>query len=701
MAKQLRGPHNAVRTQDRRRGRKLRHFALIAFAVITGACARLPEGTARAPTDPARSVIYHNGTVLTMDAALPAAEAIATRGETIEAVGTEEQILALAGPQTVLVDLEGRTLMPGFVDAHTHILNDHRSEGMSLDEAQSLALRNGITSLGNLYVDEDFLQEMQDFESAGFLRVRSSLYLVATGPCGEVYGDWWKQYPPTRSPGEMLRIGGIKIFTDGGSCGKVALSFELEPGWGEGDLWLSQEELNELVAEVQAAGYQAAVHAIGDRAVEQALNAIELALDGQPNTYRHRMEHVSVIRPEQLPRFGELGVIPVLSGQYPNCVPFGPPIPEGYREWEWPWRALREINPGLPIAWHSDVPFLSDDPFDHLLGFVTRTEVQGRAVCPPEDWLRDDTLPVEEALAIMTLQSAYALGRDEEVGSLVPGKLADLIVLTANPLTAQINRLGDIQVLLTVVGGQTEYCRPAVAELCPGFANRNPAPLPDTRPPVFVRWLVAVLLAALPPAGLMLGRRDRWAIGVRRLGGASGVIAGGIWLVILFNERWIDDSIILLFLLPPFLMALGVAGIAAGARPGKLGWLGLALAMLGAITISEGSVVGDWFQSDAGWGMFLFGLLAHAMGLFLVGLANLQGRMLPWFNALPILIGLLGGPVPLGLSFILPESSDFPFQLLLIALGGGWVMVGGILLLASRAAIAAEIGRDTGHEPIA
>ena len=109
----------------------------------------------------------------------------------------------------------------------------------------------------------------------------------------------------------MLRVNGIKIFTDGGSCGRPALSFEVRNGDGLGDLWLTQTELNEAVTEAQAQSYQVAIHAIGDRAVDQAQNAIAFALDGQPNKPRHRMEHISVLTPEMVKRFGELDIVAV------------------------------------------------------------------------------------------------------------------------------------------------------------------------------------------------------------------------------------------------------------------------------------------------------------------------------------------------------------------------------------------------------
>ncbi len=667
---------------------------VLPILLLLGACARNPAGEPLEPIDPGRLTIYHNGNILTMEKGWPTAQAIAIRGELIQAVGSSEEILALTEQGSTVIDLSGRTLMPGFVDAHTHILNDHRTLGISLDEAQSRALKNGITTLGTLYVDPGFLREIQRFAESGFLRVRTGLYLVHTDPCGGVLGDWWREHPPTRTPGEMLRVNGVKIFTDGGSCGKVALSFELEPGWGTGDLWFTQEELDEMVARVHGAGYQAAVHAIGDRAVVQALNAIEAALDGGPNTHRHRMEHVSVIPLDQVTRFGDLGVIPVLNGQFPGCTPFGPPIPEGYREMEWPWRLLRESNPDLHIAWHSDVPFLSENPFVHLLGFVTRIDIAGRAVCPPHEWLRDDTLTVEQALSIMTIQSAYALFRDEEVGSLVPGKYADLIVLANNPLESEPDRLANNRVLLTVVGGRVAYCWPAEADLCPGSTNRTPVPLPDTRPPVFVRWLVALLLAGLPLAAMTIrGRHARW---IRPLGGWAGIAAGVIWLAFLLAIDRLDEAWLVVFMLPPFLMALGSAGLAVRFRGGRLAGLGLWTALLGAITLAEAVVVTDWFRNDLGWGLFIWGILSHTIGLFLFGLARLRaGAGLLW-RLLPVVVGLLGGPVPFGLSFLLPESSDLPFLMLFGALGAGWLLLGWQVLVSqpeSRPAARLGAGR--------
>jgi predicted amidohydrolase YtcJ len=293
--------------------------------------------------------------------------------------------------------------------------------------------------------------------------------------CGDVVGDWYRDYAPTREPGEMLRIGGVKIFGDGGSCNAPAVSFQYPNDVGHGDLYFAQEELNQVVADVQARGHQAAIHALGDRAIEQAQVAIAAALEGQPNSLRHRIEHNAVLRPDMMVRYSETGIIPVIFGNFPTCVKLGGSskfryaIPVEYQTWEWPWRELLDANPGLPIAWHGDDPPLPPlDPIIDLYGFVTRREIaEDGSICEPPDWLAANTITVEEALRLMTMGSAYALFRDEEVGSLAPGKLADLIVLSENRVTVNPDRVKDIEVLMTMVGGRVEYCAGGHETLCP------------------------------------------------------------------------------------------------------------------------------------------------------------------------------------------------------------------------------------------
>jgi predicted amidohydrolase YtcJ len=423
-------------------------------------------------------LIFYNGTVLTMEGESWDAQAVAVRGDKIMAVGSDAEVIALQGPGTQVIDLDGRTLMPGFVDAHTHIFNDAWYWEMDMEGTQQLALQNGITTLANMYVPPEFVEEMRAFEREGKLIIRTSLYLIYDDACGVVYGDWYMAHPPTRGFGEKLRIGGVKIFSDGGVCGMPALSFDYPEDWGggQGDLWLSQAELNQAVAQAHNAGYQVAIHAIGDRAVETVQNAIEFALAGQPNTLRHRIEHNVIVRPELRTRYGEIGIVPAIFGWPPTCAElagesWGAIVGPERLSWLRNYRALLDANPGLHVTWHGDDPWVGPiSPILELYGLVTRKEIaeDGVTICEPPDWLAATALTVEEALPLMTIDAAYAIFREDEVGSLKAGKLADLIILSDNPLTVDPDAIKDIELLMTMVGSRVEYCVPGQEALCPG-----------------------------------------------------------------------------------------------------------------------------------------------------------------------------------------------------------------------------------------
>ena len=415
---------------------------------------------------------------------MPVVEALAVRGENIVAVGTNEDMLALGRPETSVIDLGGKTLLPGFVDSHNHLFNDAEGlMGLTLEEAQDLALRRGITAIADMFVNDEFLEQMRIFEAEGGLRIRTSLYLTHTDNCGNNWGDWYRDQPPVRDPQQVLRIPGIKIFADGGSCREPAYSFSL-PEWAveeslQGDLFFSEEELSSMVADAQEAGYQVAIHAIGDRAIETALNALERALAGQPNTYRHRMEHNSMIRPDLVPRYGELGIIPSVWGQSYTCWildegEVGPrgeithPYGEAVQPWTNPVRSLIDANPGLRIAWQSDLPWVGEGPISDLYSLVTRKEIRddGVTVCDPPDWLAAEAITVEEALRLMTINAAYSIFMEEKIGSLKPGKYADLVVLSDNPLIVDPDSLIGLEVVATVIGGRVEYCSRSHGGFC-------------------------------------------------------------------------------------------------------------------------------------------------------------------------------------------------------------------------------------------
>ena len=403
-----------------------------------------------------------------MEKSLPLAQAVAVRGKLIQAVGSDKEILALQGSDTVVIDLQGKTLMPGFIDTHRH--TEDRNQTNFVDD-QQLLVQNGITSTAYLYVDDGILSTLKAMDNSGQLRARTSLYLVYATACGKVVGNWYRNYPPTNEPGEMLRIAGVKVYADGGSCEYPATSFD-RPNVGQGNLWFTQDELNTIVSDIDTAGYQIAIHAIGDRAVKEALNAIESTLDGQPNTLRHRIEHNTTVSPDSYPRYQKIGVVSTVIGNVWSCneVFFSKtivPDPPEYQDWNFPYRAMLDASPEAHFAWHTDYPWASPNPLSHLYSLVTQNEIAGDlSECADPSWVGNKTLTLDEALSMMTIGGAYAMFRDEEVGSLLPGKYADLIILSGDPKT-DLNEIKNLQVWMTMVGGHVEWCATGHKEYCP------------------------------------------------------------------------------------------------------------------------------------------------------------------------------------------------------------------------------------------
>lgn len=131
------------------------------------------------------------------------------------------------------------------------------------------------------------------------------------------------------------------------------------------------------------------------------------------------------------------------------------------------------------FAWHTDYPWASINPLFHLHSLVTPYEIAGDLTeCPDPSWMGNKTLTLDEALPMMTIEGAYAMFRDEEVGSLIPGKFADMIILSGNP-TADLNAIRNIKVWMTMVGGQVRWCAPGHEELCPGSVVTNGSPVSD------------------------------------------------------------------------------------------------------------------------------------------------------------------------------------------------------------------------------
>jgi predicted amidohydrolase YtcJ len=256
-----------------------------------------------------------------------------------------------------------------------------------------------------------------------------------------------------------LRFGAIKLVADGSLIGRTAAVSEPfldDPASDNlGILTIPPDELDELIWRGHTRGWQMAVHAIGDRAIEAALNGFERAMVrlARPDP-RHRIEHCGVLRPDLIARIRDLGVVPVSQPAF--ITEFG----DGFLrhlgrdrcQLTYPLRAL--LDEGIPVAGSSDSPVSSYQPLFGIQAAVMETTADG------DPFALKERLTVEEAIRMYTSNAAYASFDEAEKGTLEVGKLADLVVLARNPTTVPVESIASIPVLATVVGGEIAYERP-------------------------------------------------------------------------------------------------------------------------------------------------------------------------------------------------------------------------------------------------
>ena len=256
----------------------------------------------------------------------------------------------------------------------------------------------------------------------------------------------------------------VKIWADGGMSSRTAAihgTYPVPPH-GSGILFFTRDELTAMIREFDAHGFQVAVHAQGDRAIETVLDAYAAVLAGTGpagspsaagpgrNPRRHRIEHGGAMYPPLTARAAELGIVIVSQPGFLSALGdgFAAAFP-GRGDQLYAFGSWRQA--GLTVAGSSDAPVISAAPLLGLRDAVTRRTAGGQVLGPGE------RLTAREALALYTTQAAAAMHREDEIGSLEPGKLADFVVLADNPLAAAPERIADIPVLATVVDGTPTY----------------------------------------------------------------------------------------------------------------------------------------------------------------------------------------------------------------------------------------------------
>jgi predicted amidohydrolase YtcJ len=266
-----------------------------------------------------------------------------------------------------------------------------------------------------------------------------------------------------------LRASAVKIFADGVFENRTAsmlapyLDGDGRPTGNQGIGMLAAAELAAVVTALDGEGFDVHVHAIGDRAVRDTLDAFQAAAaaNGRRDA-RHQIAHLQFVHPDDRPRFRRLGVV-ANAQPYWSCLdgymreltlPFLDPERAG---WQYPWASLRRA--GAVLAFGSDWTVSTANPLEEI-------EVAVRRVAPDdrdgEPFLPAERVDLPAALDAFTAGSAYALRLEAETGTVTPGKLADLAVLDRDPFDPGAGPIGDARVLATLVEGEPVHADPSL-----------------------------------------------------------------------------------------------------------------------------------------------------------------------------------------------------------------------------------------------
>jgi predicted amidohydrolase YtcJ len=224
------------------------------------------------------------------------------------------------------------------------------------------------------------------------------------------------------------------------------------PGSNCGMLQRDAAELVAAMVDGHAAGWQLAVHAIGDGALDVALDGIEQAQRARPRpSARHRIEHAGLVRPDQLLRMKELGVMAVIQPTFLYAYGDDYAAILGPERAGFLYRGRSFLGAGIRVAGSSDRPVADGAPLRAIAFMVDRTSCSGQVIGPGEE------LTVTEALEAYTVHAAWACGAEQWVGSITPGKQADFVVLADDPRQLDAKQLPEVDIRATVVGGEVAY----------------------------------------------------------------------------------------------------------------------------------------------------------------------------------------------------------------------------------------------------
>ena len=321
----------------------------------------------------------------------------------------------------------------------------------------------GITSLVDVqpYFGANLgkLETYRQMEADGELTVR--IHAAA-----DLFGDLeLTARDAARCTGDKVRANLLKQFVDGVPITHTALMLEEytdAPG-NKGFQLCELDRIEEGIMEGHRLELSVKIHAIGDRAIRFTLDCFERAIRTYgKNKARHAIEHVETVTPEDIPRFGELGIVPSVQPEHVGLLPtwegeeYRFVLGEERAGRTWPFKSLLKAAGVLAIG--SDCPVVDNNPFYEVHRGITRVHDDG---LPEGGWNPTEKLTVAEVLKGYTYGSAYGVSREEELGTLEPGKLADVIILDRDLFRVRPEEVRTAQVDLTIMDGAIIYERSA------------------------------------------------------------------------------------------------------------------------------------------------------------------------------------------------------------------------------------------------
>jgi len=320
----------------------------------------------------------------------------------------------------------------------------------AIQKAQTILWRMGLTGVHDFDRRDCFIA-LQQLHANGKLKLRVTKNIPV-----ELLDQAYELGLRTGFGDDWLRIGSVKVFMDGALGPRTAAMFQpyLNEPDNRGVLNLDGEELFEFGRHAADVGLGMTVHAIGDRANHEVLNAYEQLRAyekkrGLP-ALRHRIEHVQVLHPKDVMRLAKLNVIASMQPIHATSDMLMADQYWGERSAQaYAWRT--QLNAGAHLAFGSDAPVESPNPFWGIHAAVTRRRADGSP--NPDGWHPEQRLSMQEALEGFTTGAAYAAYSENRMGKLAKGYLADLIVLEKDPFTCDPDEVKELQSSATMVGG--------------------------------------------------------------------------------------------------------------------------------------------------------------------------------------------------------------------------------------------------------